>query len=173
MNINKFTKVVFIAISISGILSCKSPSENQSKPPVKEVSLKVFNVDNREEMAQFDKLNMDKTHPNMLDPRNSKSENEKIKASWIDLHQSIGNYLAENNFSWGVEDQAIKMFQKIYFEPNGQLKTYTFKIVNRSISAEKKEEFGNLIAGFAKTHKVNYSMDKPFAQCGKTSYQNN
>ncbi|MEM6685162.1 MAG: hypothetical protein AAF617_05140, partial [Bacteroidota bacterium] len=131
-----------------------------------------YNFDNKQELADFRKLDLDQSHPNLLNPKISASDHTSVRESWTELHQKIGNYLSENNFTWEVEDPSISIVQKIYFEPNGQIKHFFFNILNQNISHEKKQQYSNLILEFSKTHRINYQQDKSFAQCGKTKYVN-
>lgn len=152
-------------------LQCKQKT-NPKNENVSTKEIQIFNLDKLGKVGLDKMYQLDETHPNMLEPRNSKDENDKVAVSWSTLHQNIGNFLAKNNFSWEVEDPSISIMQKIYFDPNGNFKQYFFKIKNPSVTEEKKDEFANLMVEFAKTNKVDYSMDKAIARCGPTRYKN-
>lgn len=134
--------------------------------------ISIYNFDNKEELKAFNKLDLDKTHPNMLDPSNSKERNEEVKKSWVNLHEAIGSFLAEKDFTWEVQDSSVSIVQKFYFHSNGSIKSYFFKVVNSSVSSDKKEEYASLIEEFAQNHKIEFQMENSFAQCGKTRYNN-
>jgi hypothetical protein len=132
----------------------------------------VFNVDNKTQESGFDKLELDKTHPNLLDPDNPDYKNEAVMQSWTSLHKNLLSFLNENNFSWGTADKSIKSFQKIYFDKNGKITHYCFKVINQSVTEDKKEEFAKLLKEFSFNFKIDIQKEHPFAQCGPTAYQN-
>lgn len=133
---------------------------------------KIYNAGNASEIADYVQLALDETHPNLLDPRVARDDQKNVIASWTDLHQRIGQYLADNNFSWGTMAESISMYQKIYFNANGQITHYLFNIRNPDIPMEKKEEFGEYLARFAAENSISYAWTAQFAQCGKIRYDN-
>lgn len=157
---------------IFGITGCREKAKTNPETVENPKTIVVFNFDDKEELAEYMSLNLDETHPNLLNPQISKSDYRSVIESWTGLHQRIGTFLAENNFTWGTRDDTIRIVQKIYFEPNGRIKTYFFNVANKNVTKEKKEQFANLIAAFAKTNRIDYQMDQSFAQCGKTEYVN-
>lgn len=134
--------------------------------------VKVFNGSIEEDLTHYVQLNLDETHPNLLDPKVARDDHENVISSWSELHQNIGRYLEKNDFSWEVEDESITLFQKIYFNPKGEITYYFFNIQNPSISLEKKEEFGKLISDYIGENGIDYQRTEQFAQCGKTRYAN-
>lgn len=162
-----------IAISLLiGISSCKEKAESTIEVVENKEVIGVFNFDNKQELSEYNSLNLDESYPNLLDPQISKSDHNTVMESWSDLHQRIGKYLSENKFTWGVEDKTISILQKIYFEPNGKIKYYFFRIFNENVTNEKQAQFANLIAEFAETNRIDFQTDTSFAQCGKTKYLN-
>ncbi len=157
---------------ISGITGCKEKAKTNTEVPENPKAVGVFNFDDKEERAEYTSMNLDETHPNLLNPEISKSDYRSVIESWTGLHQRIGTFLGENEFTWGTRDDTIRIVQKIYFEPNGRIKTYFFKVANETVTKEKKEEFANLIAAFAQTNRIDLQRDQSFAQCGKTKYLN-
>jgi len=171
MKFNNVLKSILVISVIIGINSCKGKNEdNIESDEIKKV--RVFNFDNKIELSEFNKLKLNETHPNLLNPEISKSEYNTIAKSWIDLNQNIGKYLSNKKFTWGVKDSTITVIQKFYFNKDGEIKTYFFRLKNKNISKEKKEQFSNLITDFAKDNKINIKKDKSFAQCGKAKYMN-
>ena len=134
--------------------------------------VEVFDFHNKEQLSRFTSLNIDAQYPNLLNPSVAKEGYTEIIALWQELHQSMGAHLKKNNFSWGVQDASIPIFQKIYFHPTGAIQYYFFNIRNEAISQEKRKEFSKLVHSFAQTHKIEITQDGPFAQCGKTRYSN-
>lgn len=170
MKLKTILKVFFILTIITGISSCKKKIENQSDVIENKKEIRVFNFDNKQQLSDYNKLNLDQTHPNLLNPQIARSDYNSVRKSWTDLHQSIAEYLAKNEFNWGVEDTSIVIVQKIYFNANGEIKDYFFNVLNENVTKEKKEQFANLITAFAKSNKIELNRDKQFAQCGKTKY---
>lgn len=175
-----FKTIICTILTVSmffGMMSCNSKVEEKSETAKvedvkKERIVSVFNYDNEQELSEFNALNLDDTHPNLLNPQISKSDYDKVVTSWTDLHQQIGNYIAENEFSWEVSDSSITIVHKIYFNPNGEIQNYFFKVMNESVNQDKREQFADLISSFAKNHRIDFKKDEDFAQCGKTRYLN-
>lgn len=167
------TFFTIIALSLF-FYSCQgNVKQNKEEKSIEQIApAQVYNVDNTPELEEFRKLNMDESHPNLLDPRNSKEQHDTVISSWRGIHQQIGVFLADNNFDWGTEDSTVQIIHKIYFHPTGEIKTHVFKVMNPDISTQKQEEFGQLLSAFSEKHSIAFSQDKPFAQCGKTRYVN-
>ncbi len=165
MKNNKFSKYLLIALTL---LAFNKALAQSTDSPV----ARIYNVSNPSDLSEFGKLNLDETHPDILDPSIARDDKEKVVASWIDLHQSIGNYLTENDFSWGIEAESISMYQRIYFNGDGQITNFLFNIRTPEVTEEKKAEFGKLLAKFTTEHKLSYTLPNKFAQCGKTRYAN-
>lgn len=167
----------FLVITvIIGINSCKQKTEDKVEDKAelfsetKEVA--TFNFDNKKELSKYRELELDRTHPNLLNPEISKTEYKLVRESWTDLHQRIGTYLSERDFNWEIGDPSVDIVHKIYFNPNGEIENYFFNVLNENVSQQKKEEFANLISEFAKNHRIGLNKDERFAQCGKTKYLN-
>jgi hypothetical protein len=169
MTFKTILKTVFIFSIFIGISSCIKKTENADNKN----AIGIFNYDNEQQLTQYNKLNLDETHPNLLNPQISKSDHSLVMKSWTNLHQKIGTHLSENKFNWEVEDSAITVVQKIYFNPQGAIENYFFNVLNKKVSTEKKEEYANLISSFAKNNRIEFKKDSNFAQCGKTKYLNN
>jgi len=172
MKLNKIVFSISLLLATGLVSSCNQNSDKRT-PSIDTVpGISVYNFSNKLELATYNKLNLDESHPNLLNPQISKTDHNAIIDSWTDLHQKIGSYLSQNDFSWEVEDSTISIVQKIYFKPNGAIKHYFFNVLNKSITEEKKVQFSNLIIEFAKRNQIAIKRDKPFAQCGKTKYLN-
>ncbi len=172
MKLKTFWKGLFILIVLIGVSSCKQHPKKKTENDEKTKTIGVFNSANEQELTEYIKLNLDESHPNLLNPQISKTDYNTVIESWTDLHQRIGNYLVENKFTWETKDEAISIVQKIYFDHNGEIENYFFNILNPNVTKEKKEQFAKLISEFAKTNRIDLKRDKSFAQCGKTKYLN-
>ena len=155
-----------------GIISCKEVEKGKSKTLAATAKVGTYNFDNKEEVSEYNRLDLDKTHPNLLNPNLSKDDYQEIIESWKSLHQEIGSYLAKNDFDWGVEDTSVTIVHKIYFTPEGEIKNYFFNILNEEVPMEKKEKFGELVSNFSANNRISIQRDQSFAQCGKTRYLN-
>lgn len=164
--------VLTLLILITGVSSCAEKAEKKTAATEEKDAVFIVNFDDKEAFGEFRALNLDDTHPNLLIPENSEADHAAVLKSWSDLHQHIGTHLAENDFSWGVEDSSITMLQKIYFKPNGEIKTYFFRIFNENVSEETKAEFAVLLRDFAEDNRIEVQREGDFAQCGKTRYLN-
>ena len=174
MKFKTILKALFLIIITIGINGCDEKKEEKTVNVDKEKleTINVFNFDNKQELSNYNNLNLDETHPNLLNPQISKSEYNSVMKSWIDLHQRIGKHLSENGFSWEVESSSITIVQKIYFNSNGEIQNYFFNVLNENVTKEKKKQFADLILSFSKNNGIEYKSEEKFAQCGKTKYLN-
>lgn len=156
---------------IFGFISCKQKSSVKETELIKQP--KVVNFDNELAFTEFRALNLDSSYTNLLDPRNvTESEYKAVKASWSEFHKQVSKFIKEENFNWEVPDSTISIVNRIYFDKNGTIDYYAFKILNPSIPAEKRSEFENVLKKFSKEIKLNLKRDEQYAQCGKTKYLN-
>ena len=154
-------------------MSCQQNTPVKKVPSPKETPpIQVFNFDNERDRAAYQALKLDSSHPNLLNPQIAPEMYTEVRSSWSELHQNIGTYLSEKEFSWGVKDSTITIVQKFYFTPEGQIKSYFFNIRNKNVTDSIKQQFGKYIADFAKDHRIMITRETPFAQCGKTKYLN-
>ncbi|HAA12620.1 MAG TPA: hypothetical protein DCE41_13375 [Cytophagales bacterium] len=135
-------------------------------------SLITYDFMDEEQRERFQSLGLDDNHPNLLNPEISVGDIEKVRQSWGNLHQQIGKYLKENQFGWGVEGTDISIVHKFYFSPEGNLNHYFFRVMNKEVTLEKRQEYAELVKEFSKEHGLDLTKDQPFAQCGKTRYAN-
>lgn len=165
-------KYLFIPLIMIGIISCKEKKESTKQTVDNKIEVGVFNFDNKQELSKYNVLNLDETHPNLLNPQISKSDYNSVIKSWTDLHQRIGKYLSENRFDWEVKDSSITIVQKIYFNSDGEIENYFFNVLNKTVTKQKKEQFADLILSFANNNNIDFESERKFAQCGKTKYLN-
>ncbi len=139
----------------------------------KEENVLVFNLNTISEIEQKDflKMNLDKNHPNLLNPDISNLDFEIVVESWTKLHSDLYHFLKDHNFKWNSKKENIKIFNKIYFTKKGKIKVYAFKILE-DISEDKIIEYEKLVNEFANNAKINVKRDIDFAQCGKASLPN-
>lgn len=134
---------------------------------------KVVNIQNVAAFTAFKKLNLDETHRNLLNSKHTTPETYKeVLASWKSFHQQIGKLMETHDFSWGSSDETIALVNKVYFEKNGKVKYYAFRVLNKTVTQEKKEVFQNLIAANIEQLTIPLQRTTVFAQCGKIKYRN-
>lgn len=156
------TVILLFALLFSSIGFCQSSKD----------SIQVYYFSNSDLLKTYESLDLDASHANLLNPQESKEEINAVIASWSDLHQRIGKYLAEKDFKWGSEDENVGILQKIYFDKTGNITHYFFRVFNEDVTEEKKEEFADHLRAFAKSNTISIKRDQQFAQCGKTRYAN-
>jgi hypothetical protein len=160
--------IVILVVAVFAFSSCKSEG-TKNKEQASEVI--VFNLADDNAKKEFGALKLDETHQNMLNPTFSKESHEVAMKSWSDIHYGLNDFLKKEQFDWGIDSERIKIFNKIYFQKDGQVKYYVYGI-QTDVSAEKKEAFGKLAQQFFAQEKISLTRDADFAQCGKASLLN-
>lgn len=134
---------------------------------------RIVNFDNQVDINMIRKLNLDSLYPNLLDPSNSSEAEYKIVIkSWGNFHQKVTKFMKEEDFTWSVEDSTISIVNKVYFNKNGTIDYFVFKVMNPSISDSKKREFESVLQKFSGSITMDLTRDSKYAQCGKTRYIN-
>ena len=131
---------------------------------------RIYDFDNNDLRAEYTKLGLDSTHANLLNPRISQTDFDQIMKTWTDLHENIVEHLDRNGFTWQTKERNIEIPHKFYFEPNGKIKSYFFRVYNEDATPAKRREYARLISGFAKSQRIEFKSTTQFAQCGKTKY---
>jgi hypothetical protein len=164
-------KSAFWILLIIGIVSCKQKPTEKATESI--IETKVVNADDKIAFTEYRELNLDSSYTNLLDPRNvTESEYKDVKASWSEFHKKVSKFIKEENFKWEVPDSTISIVNRIYFDKNGTIDYYAFKILNPSIPAEKRIEFEKILKKFSKEIKLELKRNEQYAQCGKTKYLN-
>ena len=149
------------------ILTVFSFGQNSDKAPV------VVSFENKIAFNEMKKLNLDSIYPNLLNPRNvTESEYKSVTKSWSEFHQKMSKYIKEEEFTWEVQDSTIKISNRIYFDKNGNVEYYSFRIQNSNVTSEKRLEYEKLLLKFSEKEKVDLQRDNKFAQCGNIKYRN-
>ncbi|MCX2718030.1 hypothetical protein [Lentiprolixibacter aurantiacus] len=170
MNNKNATPLYFFLFCLL-FLSCGE--KKVEKETAKSEDISIYDFANEADKNKFDKLNLDETHPNLLSPQISTTDFDQIMESWTELHQEIGKYLNANDFDWQVDDHNINILHKFYFDPNGKIKSYFFRILNNEVSYSKRKEYAGLVLAFARDYQLPLNRDAQYAQCGKTRYMSN
>ncbi|MCF6352855.1 MAG: hypothetical protein L3J06_07580 [Cyclobacteriaceae bacterium] len=164
-------KNIVISCLITALVSCGNSSTGFSQG--NKTNPKVINFDNKTDFNDYRKLNLDSLYPNLLDPGNSTQEqHKKVIQSWSEFHQQVSKFMKDENFTWDSPDSTISIVNKIYFNKNGTIDYFVFRILNPSIPDSKKIEFETVLQKFSKSIIMNLSRDSSYAQCGKTKHIN-
>ncbi|MDA9056462.1 hypothetical protein N9K49_01270 [Flavobacteriaceae bacterium] len=160
----KLSNKILILIII-GFISCKKTVV------IKEP--KVVSGNDKTAYNALKKMNLDSTYTNLLDPRNVTADEYKlVAASWSGFHKKLSHFIKEENFKWEVPDSTITIMNRIYFDKNGTIDYYTFKIKNSSVTDEKIVEYKKVLQKFSENVKLDLKRTKNYAQCGKITYKN-
>jgi len=150
-----------------GMTSCNNKGNSV------EIDPKIVSFDNRLAFAEFRKLNLDSSYTNLLNPANStETEFEVVMESWTQMHQKVSKFIKEENFKWEVSDSTITINNRIYFDKDGTIDYYAFKIINPSVPLEKRRAYEKVLQKFSKQIKLDLPRDEKYAQCGKIRYLN-
>mgnify|MGYP000106095643 CR=1 FL=1 len=114
---------------------------------------------------------LDATHANLLNPNESDANIQEVYKSWTEVHQQLQKFLKKNNFKWNVNAPSVKMYNRFYFDLNGNIKVFTFRFFTK-VSKETEKKFVNLMLKFTKKHTIGIKRNTAFAQCGKIALPN-
>lgn len=95
-------------------------------------------------------------------------ENEFIEA-YQSLLSDLAKYLNQNQFFW---DEPTRSFQRIYFNPDGEIDYYFFNFKPGTLNKEKEELFEKLVSEFIRTYHFPLHAASNFAQCSPVVYKN-
>jgi hypothetical protein len=162
-------KYAILYLLIGILLSCGNNYDQNkiSKKPI------IISYHNQAKFKTYTKQNLDSLYPNLLDPKNAhKKVYKKVVKSWRSFHQQFPKFMKEKKFTWGVPDSTIRIVNKIYFNKNGHVEYYFFKIQNPSVPEEKKNEFEAVLQHFSEHTSIDLKREHKYAQCGKTVFAN-
>lgn len=114
---------------------------------------------------------LDATHANLLNPNESDANIQEVYKSWTGVHQQLQKFLKKNNFKWSINASSVKMYNRFYFDKNGNIKVFAFRFFTK-VNKETQNRFINLMEKFVKTHAISIHRDTAFAQCGKITLPN-
>lgn len=114
---------------------------------------------------------LDKKYPSAIGSGNVvfKGDNEKLLISaYTALIQDLNRYLNKNGFKWNAK---VRIFNRIYFEPDGSISYYLVNLAPTGLDASKQARFLTLLNAFIQDHKINITAKTRFAQCSPVLYQ--
>ncbi|SNR14819.1 hypothetical protein [Tenacibaculum jejuense] len=134
---------------------------------------RVVGVHDKINFEKFKNQELDKSYKNLLNPNNTTEEEYKaIINSWKEYHTKVSSILQENNFSWGVKDPSVTIFNKIYFNKEGKVNHILVNVKNEKVSNEVKSAYVTLLKNHINELSINLKRGNQFAQCGKIKYKN-
>lgn len=158
---------ILCGVILVGCSTQNKPKEKKAEQP----EVTVFSLASADDKKEFSALKLDDTHLNMLNPKIAKEKHEEAMQSWTDIHVELNKFLQKEQFDWGTDAERIKIFNKIYFQKDGQVKYYVYGVY-ADVSPEKVSAFGELAKEFFTDQKISLTRDVDFAQCGKASLLN-
>lgn len=158
-----------LILLIIGFISCKQTS----KETVIIIEPKVVSGNDKTAYNALKIMNLDSTYTNLLDPKNvTEDEYQIVSKSWSEFHKELSQFIKNENFKWEVPDSTITIMNRIYFDKNGTIDYYTFKIKNSSVTDEKIVEYEKVLQKFSRDVKLDLKRTENYAQCGKIKYTN-
>lgn len=134
---------------------------------------RVVGVHDKINFEKFKNQELDKSYKNLLNPNNTAEEEYKaVINSWKEYHTKVSSILQENNFSWGIKDPSVTIFNKIYFNKKGKVNHILVNVKNEKISNETKSAYVSLLKNHINELSINLKRANQFAQCGKIKYKN-
>lgn len=171
MKFKCIVKIMFFTLMISTIASCKE--KNPQKEIIDIQKPLVVNGDDDVAIRQLQNRNLDSVYMNLLNPKNvSDSEYNAVSDSWIEFHKQVSQFIDKENFKWEVPDSTITIMNRIYFDKNGTIDYYAFKVMNPSVSLNKRAEYEKILQKFSRDVKINLQREENYAQCGNIIYLN-
>ncbi|MFN1834665.1 hypothetical protein AB2B38_005330 [Balneola sp. MJW-20] len=157
-------------LTLIGLILLSFPCVAQNQVP--EIDHKVTSYSDAESWEDYKKADLDQYYPDLMSPENRKENFEEVYRSWGEFHQKVYSILKKEGFTWGSDDPQIYVLNKIYFNPEGEVQHYFFRILNDSVSMEKRKKFKAILESNFGELKISYSQTEVFAQCGKSAFPN-
>ncbi|WP_345949510.1 hypothetical protein ABDD95_21945 [Mucilaginibacter sp. PAMB04274] len=126
------------------------------------------------EQQGYSMMKLDKAYGSALDADSTKAvfkgqkTGEFIKA-YTQMLNNLQVYLNQHGFIW---DKPTRIFNRIYFEPDGSISYYLVNLKTTSLNEEKQKQFVALLKDFIQNYKINITGNTRFAQCSPVLYQN-
>ncbi|WGH77037.1 hypothetical protein P8625_07850 [Tenacibaculum tangerinum] len=133
----------------------------------------IINLEDEVALNKIKKLELDTKYKNLLNAQlTTAKEYETVMKSWSGFHTQVGKILKENNFDWEVRDSAVKILNKIYFNKDGEINYMAFKVMNESVTDDKKEAYKKILSDNVSKLTIALERNEQYAQCGKVKYVN-
>ncbi len=95
-------------------------------------------------------------------------DEQRLITAYTTMLHDLNKYLNENNFRW---DSKVRIFNRIYFEPDGSISYYLVNLKPTGLDEEKQKAFVNLLSNFIQHYKIKITANTRFAQCSPVVYE--
>jgi hypothetical protein len=95
-------------------------------------------------------------------------DEQRLITAYTTMLHDLNKYLNENNFRW---DSKVRIFNRIYFEPDGSISYYLVNLKSTGLDEEKQKAFVNLLSNFIQHYKIKITANTRFAQCSPVIYE--
>jgi hypothetical protein len=114
---------------------------------------------------------LDSIYTNALDDGTGiyvfENEDEIMKA-WTEMLQDISSFLRKKEEMRKID---IHVFQRVYFNKDGKIDYYLYKIRNsEQISEEQILQINEFLNDFVENYQFSLSADRNFVQCGMAKF---
>ena len=90
---------------------------------------------------------------------------EEVSKAWQKMLQDISSFLRKKEEMRQIN---INIFQRVYFNKDGKVDYYLYKIINLAeLTEEQVQQVADLLNEFVKDYQFSLSADKGFVQCGR------
>ena len=98
-----------------------------------------------------------------------KGDDEKrLIIAYTTMLHDLNKYLNQNNFRWNSQ---VRIFNRIYFEPDGSISYYLVNLKPTGLDDEKQKAFVTLLSNFIQHYKIKITANARFAQCSPVVYE--
>ena len=97
----------------------------------------------------------------------SQEEQAELQKSYTGLFKELGAFLKLNCFEWA---KPTRCFNRLYFNPKGEIDYFLYNFSENQIVPEKEKEFERLLNLFVKDYKFPLKANQNFAQCSPIKY---
>lgn len=95
-------------------------------------------------------------------------DEQRLITAYTSMLHDLNKYLNENNFRW---DSRVRIFNRIYFEPDGSISYYLVNLQPTGLTVQKQKAFINLLSSFIQHYKIKITANTRFAQCSPVVYE--
>ena len=95
-------------------------------------------------------------------------DEQRLITAYTTMLHDLNKYLNENNFRW---DSRVRIFNRIYFEPDGSISYYLVNLQPTGLTVEKQKAFVSLLSNFIQHYKIKITANTRFAQCSPVVYE--
>jgi len=92
----------------------------------------------------------------------------RLITAYTTMLYDLNKYLNQNNFRWNSK---VRIFNRIYFEPDGSISYYLVNLEPTGLDVEKQKAFVDLLSKFIQYYKIKITANTRFAQCSPVVYE--